>query len=132
MKRAWVPFAAAALAASCDSSVALSSRNVSAGNGINAALAPDGTFVVTKNGVRILGTAPGMPLFSREIDDENPTGCHPPRALEGVTFERIADASIAIDSPAAGIVHLTTTDDGQNTALVSLDLAADDGFYGGL
>lgn len=134
MKRAWVPFVAALLASapSCDSSVVPTSRTISLGGGVVAVLATDGSFVVSRNGQRILGTNPKSPLFSREIDDDNPAGFHSPRALDSAALQGIGPGVVVMDTPAAGVVHLSTTDDGANTVLVSLGLAADDGFYGGL
>src|ERR1019366_1471831 len=119
-------------AASCDSSVAVSSRNISIGNGIVVTLAPDGELFVIQNGNEILGSDPKSPLFSRAIDADNPSGFHPPRSLVNDTFTAIGNDSIAIDNPSPGVVHFSTANDAANTVLISLALAADDGFYGGL
>lgn len=121
-----------ACVASCDTSDPISSRNVSLGNGLNAALGPDGTFVVTLNGNRVLASAAKSPLFSRAVDSENPTIFHNPRKLDNDTFQKVDPASIEMDSPEPGELHIATSNFTDDNVLVSLLLAADDGFYGGL
>ncbi|MEO7110153.1 MAG: TIM-barrel domain-containing protein, partial [Polyangiaceae bacterium] len=118
--------------ASCDTSDPISSRNVSLGNGLNAALGPDGSFVVTLNGNRVLASAAKSPLFSRAIDTENPTIFHNPSKLDNDTFFPVAPSSIEMDSPEPGVLHLATNTFDSINVLVSLMLASDDGFYGGL
>lgn len=118
--------------ASCDTSNPISSTNLSLGNGMNAALGPDGSFVVTQNGIRLLASAPKSPLFLRAIDTDNPTIFHNPSMLTGDTFSAIAPSSISMDSPAPGVLHIATDSFSDDNVLVSLMLAADDGFYGGL
>jgi alpha-glucosidase (family GH31 glycosyl hydrolase) len=118
--------------ASCDEGTPVSSRNISLGSGLNAALGPDGSFVVTQNGKRLLASAAKSPLFSRAIDTDNPANFHNPSTLTNDTFVPISPGSIEMDSPAPGVVHLSTTNFTDDNVLVSLMLAADDGFYGGL
>jgi alpha-glucosidase (family GH31 glycosyl hydrolase) len=134
MNRARVVALAVAVCAiaSCDEGVVVSSRNVSLGNGLNAALGPDGSFVVTQNGNRLLESAAKSPLFYRAIDTENPTAFHNPSTLDSDTFQNISPSSIEMDSPAPGVLHLSTDSFTDDNVLVSLLLAADDGFYGGL
>ncbi len=107
-------------------------RTVDLGDGTVASLGADGTFVVTRDGVPILKSAPGRALLSRDVDPDDPDGWHDPKRLDGVTFDPIADGSITFESPAPGVLHVQTADDGMPTALVALALASDDGFYAGL
>ncbi|MEO8798701.1 MAG: TIM-barrel domain-containing protein, partial [Polyangiaceae bacterium] len=116
----------------CGGSTLTPRRELSLGNGVVATLATDGSFTITKGGAVLLRTAGGKPLFSRALDVDDPDGFHDPKSLEDLSFERVDDAVVSMDSPSSGVLHLTTTDDGAATVLVSLALAADDGFYGGL
>ena len=118
--------------ASCDSSVPISSRNLALGNGVTATLAPDGEFFLTENGKPILQSSAKSPFFSRVIDTDNPNGFHNPSILTNDVFTVVTSGSVEMDNPGAGVVHLSFSNDVASTALVSLALAADDGFYGGL
>ncbi len=130
MAAVWV-----ALGGACSSSTggaAPAGRSVSLGNGATATVYADGHFAITQGGKTLLATASGQPLLTRAIDANNPTGFHDPKSLTNDTFTTVADSAIAIDSPAPGVVHLSTTADAMPTVLVSLALGADDGFYTGL
>ena len=125
---------ALALSGACSSSQPspAAARSVSLGGGTTATLGADGHFAITQQGKTLLGTASGQPLLTRALDANNPTGWHDPKNLTSDTFTQVADSAIEIDSPAPGVVHLSTTADTAPTVLVSLALASDAGFYTGL
>jgi alpha-glucosidase (family GH31 glycosyl hydrolase) len=102
------------------------------GSGLVATLTPEGQLTVTSNGMVLLGTSPGVPLFSSASDPADPTGWHDPDKLQDDTFVPLSPAAIAMDTPSAGVLHFATTDLGPDTVLVSLALASDSGFYTGL
>lgn len=108
------------------------SRTVSLGSGTTATLTQDGQLTIAQGGKTILATAPGVPLFSSEADAVDPSGFHDPEKLAGIAFEPIASSAIQMDSPAAGVLHLTGTSSLKNTVLVSTAFASDAGFYTGL
>jgi alpha-glucosidase (family GH31 glycosyl hydrolase) len=111
---------------------ASTSRVVSFGPGDRATLTEGGQLTLTHDGKTILGTAPGVTLFSSSSDSSNPTGFHDPEKLAGVHFEPIEVDAISMDSPAPGVLHLTAKSAQKDTVLVSVALASDAGFYTGL
>ena len=121
------------IAVACSDSAAnpVPVRTVDLGDGTVATLSADGAFVVKRDGVPLLRSADGSPLLSRSLDAEAPDDWHDPAKRDAFLFERIADGSIVFESPAPGVLHVATKDDGTKAALVSLALAADDGFWAG-
>jgi len=106
-------------------------RAIDLGDGTVATLSADGALVVTRDGVPLLRSAAGSPLLSRSLDAAAPDDWHDPATRDAFVFERIADGSIVFESPAPGVLHVATKDDGAKAALVSLALEADDGFWAG-
>ena len=106
-------------------------RTVDLGDGTVATLSWDGALVVTRDGVPLLRSPAGSPFLSRALDEVAPDDWHDPAKRETFLFERIADGSIVFESPFPGVLHVATKDDGAKAALVSLALAADDGFWAG-
>jgi alpha-glucosidase (family GH31 glycosyl hydrolase) len=111
---------------------ASTSRVVPFGPGDTATLTKDGQLTLTKGGKTVLGTLPGVSLFSSSTDTDDPLAYHDPEKLAGVTLEPIPDDAITMDSPASGVLHLTAKSARKDTALVSVALASDAGFYTGL
>ena len=123
----------AALCASCESTVVPSPANtIDLGDGTVATLGTDGSLTVTRDGAVLVQSPPGASLVSRSIDADSPDGWHDPTKTMAFTFDRMTSTDVSIDSPAPGVLHVTSRDDGSKTALVRVSLAADDGFYTGM
>jgi alpha-D-xyloside xylohydrolase len=100
------------------------------GDGTSASFGVDGTLAVTRDGAPLL-TSSG-PLVTRALDADQPDGWHDPSKTNGYMFEPVSASSITVESPTAGVLHVTVTADGAPTVLVRVALASDRGFYTGL
>ncbi len=113
----------------CESNqVPAAARTFDLGDGTTATFAGDGSLLVTRDGAPLLAS-PG--LVSRSLDSDSPDAWHDP-AKASYAFEGIDPRTVDVESPAPGVLHVTTHDDGSPTALVRVTLASDDGFYTGL
>ena len=125
--------AVAAACASCESTIVPSPADtVDLGDGTVATLGTDGSLTVTRDGAVLISSPPGASFVSRSIDNDSPDGWHDPTKTTAYTFDRLTSLAVHIDSPAPGVLHVTTSDDGKRTALVRLALATDAGFYTGM
>ena len=115
-------------------------RTFDLGGGVTAALGNDGSFSIVTGGAggaTVLATAPGTPLFARTSDPDNPDNWHDPtQAHPDLTTLPIdattVTAEVVDDGSTTRAVHLVVPQQPDDTALVSLALAADDGFSTGL
>jgi len=130
------------LALSCDQGgtvlpTPVQTRTVDLGGGAVASLGSDGSFSVVQGGTTLVATSAGMPLFARTSDPDDPDGWHDPTQpdsslttlpidLTAVTAESVDDGT------STKAIHLVVPAQPDDTALLSLALAADDGFYTGL
>ena len=103
-------------------------RTFDLGDGTTATFGGDGSLTVTRDGAPLLTSSS---LLSRSLDPDSPDAWHDP-AKTTYTFESIDPRAVDVESPAPGVLHVTTHDDGSPTALVRVTLASDDGFYTGL
>ncbi|MGD0524867.1 MAG: TIM-barrel domain-containing protein [Polyangiaceae bacterium] len=110
---------------------------VDLGAGAVATLASDGSFSIVQGGTTLVTTSAGTPLFARTSDPDDPDGWHDPTSpdpslavlpidLTTVTAESVDDGS------STKAIHLVVPAQPDDTALLSLTLAADDGFTTGL
>jgi alpha-D-xyloside xylohydrolase len=136
-----LPVACFALIAACDqggSALAPAGQvEVDAGGGAVATLAGDGSFVITSGGATVVGTLPGQALLTRASDPSAPDAWHDPTQPHADLAWSTVDAAtvtVAGSDDASGVqaFHLTVAQQPADTALLSLTLAADDGFYTGL
>lgn len=102
-----------------------------------ATLGADGTFAVTSHGATVVSSLPGKPLLTRASDPSAPDAWHDPTLPHADLAWTAVDASavtLASSTDASGVqaFHLTVAKQPSDTALLSLTLAADDGFYTGL
>lgn len=110
---------------------------VDAGGGAVATLGSDGSFVVTSHGATVVSTPQGEPLLTRASDPSAPDAWHDPTQPHTDLAWTAVDTSavtLAGSEDATGVqaFHLTVAPQPADTALLSLTLAADDGFYTGL
>lgn len=106
-------------------------RSLALGNGYVAELDDEaGSLRVTHDGELVLASAAGAPLFSAQRDPDIPEAWHDPAAVE-IPWAR-ADGAVQLSSPAPGALRLVLPEQPADTALVSVALALDDGFYTGL
>jgi alpha-D-xyloside xylohydrolase len=130
--RAWY-LAPLVFCAFCESNEVLApARTFDLGDSTNATFGGDGSLAVTRDGQTLLASPQGVPLVTRVLDPEQPDAWHDPGKTDAYTFSNIDARAIAVESPAPGILHVTTNDDGSPTALVRFTLASDDGFYTGM
>jgi alpha-D-xyloside xylohydrolase len=121
--------AALVLAGACGAEVGplREERRVDLGGAI-ATLGADGTFSIAK-GDQVLVKSAG-PLFARTPDPDRPDAWHDPRTpAEMVPVDHRA---VGMEVVEPGVLKLTLPAQPDDTALVSLRLSSDDGFYGGL
>jgi alpha-glucosidase (family GH31 glycosyl hydrolase) len=117
----------------CESNeVPAPARTFDLGDVTNATFGGDGSLTVTRDGQTLLSTPAGVPLVSRSLDPEQPDAWHDPTNTNGFTFSNVDARAVHVDSPAPGVLHVTTNDDGSPTTLVRFTLASDDGFYTGM
>jgi alpha-D-xyloside xylohydrolase len=109
-----------------------SPRTVWLGGGASATLTQSGELTITRGGQTLLATPPDVALFSEATDPTNPNGYHNPEALEGVTLDPIPSSGVSMESPSAGVLHLTAKSARAGVVMLSLALASDSGFYSGL
>ena len=107
-------------------------RTFDLGDGTQATFGGDGSLTITRDGATLLATPAGVPLASRSVDSDAPDGWHDPGKTTAYDFSAIDPRTIDVESPAPGVLHVTTHDDGSPTVLVRATLASDDGFYTGL
>jgi alpha-D-xyloside xylohydrolase len=106
-------------------------RSLALGNGYVAELDDEaGSLRVTRDGVLVLASAAGTPLFSARRDPDDPEAWHDPAAVD-IPWAR-AEGAVQLTSPAPGALRLVLPEQPVDTALVSVALALDDGFYTGL
>lgn len=110
--------------------IARTTRTVDVGRGYVATLSSDGSLSVTRDGAVVLETAADVPLVGVYRDPELPDAWHDPTA--SWPFAGLPLDGVKLSSPRAGELHLVVPEQDANTVLVSLALALDDGFYGGL
>ncbi|HEX8792168.1 MAG TPA: TIM-barrel domain-containing protein [Polyangiaceae bacterium] len=145
MNRSLLPVVLACVAvvaaAACDDSGSVlepaGQGSVDAGGGAVATLASDGSFTVTSHGATVVSTLPGKPLLTRASDPSAPDAWHDPTQPHDDLAWTAVDTSavtLAGSEDASGVqaFHLTVAQQPADTALLSLTLAADDGFYTGL
>lgn len=142
MNRSLAPMAlACAVAAACDdggSALAPAGQGgVDAGGGAVATLASNGSFAVTSHGAAVVSTLPGKPLLTRASDPSASDAWHDPTQPHADLAWTAVDTSTVTlvgSEDAAGVqaFHLSVAQQPADTALLSLTLAADDGFYTGL
>jgi alpha-D-xyloside xylohydrolase len=112
-------------------------RTLDLGGGVVATLGADGSFSLARAGTPVIGTNVGTPLFSRTSDPDDPDGWHDPTQphpdltslpvdLTTVTAESVPNGS------STSAIHLVVPQQPDDTALLSLTLAADAGFSTGL
>jgi alpha-D-xyloside xylohydrolase len=118
-------------------SAVAAASTVDLGGGVVATLGTDGSFSITSNGATVVATAPGVPLFSRTSDPDNPDAWHDPTqphadlATVAVDPSTIAAAPES-DGSSTRAIHVVVSAQPDDTALLSLTLAADGGFTSGL
>ncbi len=100
------------------------------GDTTTATLGSDGSLSVTRDGATLLASPPGTALMTRVIDSDSPNGWHDPAGI-AFDYAEINRRNVDFETPAPGVLHVTTRDDGQPTALVRVNLASDEGFYTG-
>jgi alpha-glucosidase (family GH31 glycosyl hydrolase) len=131
------------VAASCDDtggSVQQASgpaSTVDLGGGVVATLAADGSFSIARNGTVVVATPPGTALFARTSDPDNPDGWHDPtKAHDDLTTLPVDATTVAAgaddDGSSTKALHLVVPAQPDDTALLSVTLAADGGFATGL
>jgi alpha-D-xyloside xylohydrolase len=102
-----------------------------------ATLGTDGSFSIAQGSTTVVATQAGAPLFVRTSDPDDPDGWHDPTKpdsslatlpidLATVTAESVDDGT------STKALHLVVPAQPDDTALIALALAADDGFYTGL
>jgi alpha-D-xyloside xylohydrolase len=117
----------------CESNeVPAAPRTFDLGDGTQATFGGDGSLTVTRDGAPLLASPAGTPLLMRVIDPDSPDNWHDPANTDAYAFSTIEPRTVDVDSPAPGVLHLATHDDGASTVLVRVNLASDDGFYTGL
>jgi alpha-D-xyloside xylohydrolase len=104
-------------------------KSVDLGGGTTATLAGDGALSITRGGATV--AASNGAAFGVFYDTVNPDNFHDPRA-PGTAWVDAPTSTIAIDSPAPGVLHLALGPQGAKAALVSFALAIDGGAYLGL
>ncbi len=110
-------------------------RTVDLGGGVVVTLGRDGSVVVSRDGKTVVQTPKGVPLLSRVADADRPDAWHDPTRPPGSPFVPVDPAALSIDGSTDGSTHeahIVLPAQPADTALVSLALASDDGFYGGL
>jgi alpha-glucosidase (family GH31 glycosyl hydrolase) len=110
---------------------------VDLGGGAAATLGADGSFSITRDGTTVVATPPGVPLFWRTSDPGDPDGWHDPtQPRADLTTLPVDPSTIAAASESDGsstqAIHIVVSAQPGDTALLSLTLAADSGFYSGL
>jgi alpha-D-xyloside xylohydrolase len=112
-------------------------RTVDLGGGVVATLGGDGSFSLAQGGTTVVATTPGTPLFARTSDPDDPDGWHDPTnpdpTLTTLPIDlTTVDAQSVDDSSTTKAIHLVVPAQPGDTALLTLALAADDGFTTGL
>ncbi|HTQ45705.1 MAG TPA: TIM-barrel domain-containing protein [Polyangiaceae bacterium] len=110
---------------------------VDAGGGAVAKLGSDGSFVVASHGATVVSTLPGKPLLTRASDPSAPDAWHDPtQPHTDLAWSAVQTSGVTLvgsdDASGVQAFHLTVAQQPADTALLSLTLAADDGFYTGL
>src|SRR6185312_5991021 len=95
-------------------------RTFDLGDGTTATFGGDGSLPVTRDGAPLLSSPS---LLSRSVDADSPDAWHDP-AKTTYGFESIDPRAVDVESPAPGVLHVTTHDDGAPTALVRVTLAS--------
>jgi hypothetical protein len=116
---------------------AVQERTVDLGGGAVATLGSDGSFSIVQGGMTLVATTAGTPLFARTSDPDDPDGWHDPTQPDSTLTVLPIDlttvtAESVDDGTSTKAIHLTIPAQSDDTALLSLALAADDGFYTGL
>jgi alpha-D-xyloside xylohydrolase len=117
--------------------VAAQARSFALGEGNVAMLGSDGSFSIVNGGTTIVTTLPGTSLFARTSDPDDPDGWHDPRQPDSSLTVLPVDlttvsAEPVDDGTTTKAIHLVVPAQPDDTALLSLTLAADGGFYTGL
>jgi alpha-D-xyloside xylohydrolase len=130
------------LAPACDQGgtalpVPAETRTVGLGGGAVATLGSDGSFSIVQGGTTLVTTGAGTPLFARTSDPDNPDGWHDPTnpdsSLTTVPIDLTTVTAESVDdSSTTKAIHLVVPAQPDDTALITLALAADDGFTTGL
>ena len=111
-------------------------RALDLGDGVVASLGSDGSFTIARDGRVIVANAPGAPLLARARDVDLPDAWHDPTKPSDLPSVAIDQASIdlasANDASSTKAIHITVGAQASDTALMTLALAADDGFFAGL
>jgi alpha-D-xyloside xylohydrolase len=112
-------------------------RTVDLGGGVVATLGSDGSFSLASGPTKLVATAAGVPLLARAADPNQPDAWHDPTQVhDDLTTSPIdlatVDAEAVIDTSTTKALHLVIPAQPDDTALLSVTLAADDGFYTGL
>jgi alpha-D-xyloside xylohydrolase len=111
--------------------------SVDLGGGVTATLGADGSFAITSQGATVVSTPPGVALFARTADPDDPDGWHDPTVpRDDLTTTPIDPAMVTATTSADGsstrALHLVLAAQPGDTALVSVTLASDGGFVTGL
>ena len=114
-----------------------SASGIDLGGGYSASLGAAGGFSITSGGQVVVATPPGVSLLTRTIDPDNPDGWHDPtKAWPALTTAPIDPATITAtavdDGSGTRALHLVVPAQPTDTALLTITLAADQGFYTGL
>jgi alpha-D-xyloside xylohydrolase len=115
----------------------LAATTVDLGGGVVASLGSDGSFSIKSGDATLVATAGGVPLLSRTSDPDNPDGWHDPTVphddLTSPPIDPTAATLAAVsDGSSTRALHLVVPQQPDDTALMSVSLAADTGFYTGL
>ena len=113
------------------------SRTFDLGEGNVATLGSDGSFSIANGGTTIVASSPGTSLFARTSDPDDPDGWHDPRTPDSSLTVLPVDSTTVTAEPVddgttTKAIHLVVPAQPDDTALLSLTLATDDGFYTGL
>ena len=135
-RRLALPLLVAAAATCGQSRGSTSSSGIDLGGGYSANLGAGG-FSITGKGQPIVATPPGVALVTRTIDSDSPDGWHDPtKAWPSLTTAAIDPATITAtsvdDGSGTAALHLVVPGQPTDTALLTITLAADQGFYTGL
>ncbi len=129
--------AGSSLAGANADAAAPAGRTIDMGGGVVATLGVDGSFSIASGGATLLATPPGVALFSRTADPDDPDGWHDPTQPHADLTTTPIDAT-SVQADAVGdasstrALHLVVPAQPDDTALLSLSLAADGSFVTGL
>ncbi len=125
------------LTLACDQGGTWVAPSLDLGGGYRAAFDPSGGFAITLGGRVVVASVPGTPLLERTPDPQapdawhDPTQPHPDLAAVPVDGSTLSLQSVD-DGSGVRALHLVVPDQPDDTALLTLTLAAGDGFLTGL